>query len=340
MRSNKAQQTQITVLGLGKFGASTGLALGQQPEIQRVGYDEDDRNARAVKKMGAVDQVFYNIPDAVRDADVVIICTPAHRISETLEFSSKDLREGALVLDMSPAKETAFHWAETFMTRGQTCIGLMPVINTQYLLDPNTGIEAAHADLFRDCWMGIVTPHQTSSEAIKMAESVVRLLGAFPLHSGALEIDGLVAMVHTLPLLMAAAYINTAHDQPGWQDAQKFASEAYALTGELIRKLGAPDELTAAVVGNRENTSRMITSLITVLQALQDDINDGRERDLHLKLKNASDTLEAWRQQRSSGADGPESLSSSKLQTPGGAFRNLFGFQREPKKIPMKRGNQ
>ena len=68
---------QVTILGLGQIGASIGLALGEHKDlVRRIGNDTEPKIARRAEKMGAIDHVIFNLPSAVRHADLVILALP------------------------------------------------------------------------------------------------------------------------------------------------------------------------------------------------------------------------------------------------------------------------
>src|SRR5690554_5275274 len=96
---------QITIVGLGQIGTSIGLALRERNvTVRRVGHDKNPQVARESEKAGAVDDVKYNLPASVRDAQIVILALPLTEMRETLKVIAEDLPEGSLVLETAPAK--------------------------------------------------------------------------------------------------------------------------------------------------------------------------------------------------------------------------------------------
>ena len=86
---------QITIVGLGQIGSSIGLALkAHDVDVHRVGHDKDPQAAKEAQKAGAVDDVKYNLPASVRDANIVILALPLAGIRETLEIIAPDLQDG------------------------------------------------------------------------------------------------------------------------------------------------------------------------------------------------------------------------------------------------------
>ncbi len=65
-----ADQVTITILGLGQIGTSIGLALGDsKDQVIRIGNDKEPDAWHIAQKLGAVDKVLVNLPDAVENAD-------------------------------------------------------------------------------------------------------------------------------------------------------------------------------------------------------------------------------------------------------------------------------
>ena len=61
--------------------------LGKFKEkILRCGHDPEPTRSKKMEKEGAVDRIFFNLPESVRDADIVILALPAGEVEETLEI--------------------------------------------------------------------------------------------------------------------------------------------------------------------------------------------------------------------------------------------------------------
>ena len=286
---------QITIIGLGQIGGSIGLALGNRQDLlRRIGHDLDLAIARRAEKMGAVDRVEVNLPQAVRDSEIVILAMPVDQIKETLARISQDLKEGAVVLDTSPLKEVVGKWAGEILPPDRHYVGLTPAINPEYLDVPEFGLDAARADLFSNAVIGIAAPTGTHSDAIKLAADLTRLLGANPLFADPAEIDGLMAVAHLLPELMAASLVNATIDQPGWREARKFAGRAFAEATGPLAHLGDMQHLKDTAMLNQENLVRVLDSAISSLQMVRNDIQQQNGDALDEKLKRALGGRARW----------------------------------------------
>ncbi len=323
---------QITIIGLGQIGASFGLALqSRQEQLKRVGHDKEISIARQAEKLKAIDRVEVNLHRAVREADLVLLCLPVGQIHETMQMIAEDLKEGAVVMDTAPAKEMASAWAAELFPAGRYYIGLTPVLNPSYLHATESGIEAAHEDLFQGGLMAIVAPHQSESAAIKLAADLTHLVGAKPLFADPAEIDGLMSATHLLPQLLAAALLNLTIDQPGWREGKKVAGRAYAEASAPIAHLANdPESLGASSILNRENLLRLLDGVIASLVDMRGDIDAKDEKSLNERLKRAREGREIWWAERQTGNWGDGAAEVGIPETPG-VFGRMFGIGKNPK---------
>jgi prephenate dehydrogenase len=322
----------ITIIGLGQIGTSVGLALADKTElVYRLGHDRELGKARKAKKMGALDKVSLNLPSAVRDADLVLLALPVDQIKDTLEVMKEDLKEGVVVMDTGPVKQVIAAWVSEILPPERYYVGLTPVLNPVYLHDIDSGLEAAHPDLFRDGLMGIVSPPGTPSEAIKLAADLTRLLGATPLFADPLEMDGLVAATHILPQLIAAGLLNATVDQPGWQEGRKIAGRSYADVSAPIMYPTEPRTLTTAAILNRENVIRVIDSAVASLNAMRNDLLNEDDQALEERLVRAREGRQVWLQGRMVADWSAEETTTVEAPTASELFGRFIGVGRKKK---------
>jgi len=293
---------QITIVGLGQIGASAGLALAEHKSLlHRVGHDKDPGVAKQAQKMGAVDDVKFNLPSAVREAKIVLLSLPAHEMRSTLEVIAQDLPEGAVVLDTASVKEAVAQWAQKILPEGCYYVGLAPAVNPQYLHRSEAGVETATADFFNNGLISLNTLPGTPEEAVKLATDLIHLLGATPVYGDIVETDGLMASTHLVPQLMAVAMLNAIVDQPGWNDARKLAGRPFALLTSAAAYQDGFESLTEAALLNQKNVTRVLDTVIGVLSGLRQDIADGDREGVSERIEQALTGRERWLAARLSG---------------------------------------
>jgi prephenate dehydrogenase len=243
----------------------------------------------------------------------------------------QDLREGCVVMDTAPARQAVLDWLPGLLPKNRFYVGLTPVLNPQYLQDPQRGQAATHADLFKGGQLGIVAPPNTDAGALKMAADLAGLLGASPIFADAAEMDGLMAAAHVLPQLLGAVLLHATVDQPGWREARRLAGQPYEqISAAMMRSSAAA--LAAQAAGNRQNSLRVLNDALIALQDLRDELaaDDPTAFEAHLaRLHTAQET---WWKGRLAKEWQQESAPSVSMPDSGGMFSRLFFGGRKPKK--------
>lgn len=278
---------QITIVGLGQIGSSIGLALkARNLDLRVVGHDKDPQTARDAQKLGAVDDVKYNLPAAVRNSKIVILALPFSGIRDALEIIAPDLSEGSLVLDTAPSKAITTAWANELFPLGRYYMGLTPAINPEHLHGTEFGLKAARADLFEKGLMVVTTPSGTPGNVFNIGLEFVSLIGAVPLLMDTAEADGVFAGIHLLPQLVASALLDATVDRPGWQEARKLAGRPYASVTSGMAYHDDAQSIGDAVMENRENVVRLLNTYIISLLKLRDAIEENDREGLLDQLEN------------------------------------------------------
>ena len=289
---------QITIIGLGQIGASIGLALAEHKNLTLIGHDKNMSTAKTAQKMGAVHETKRNLPNSVKNADIVILSLPFSEIRETLDYIKEDLKEDAVILDTAPSKAAINKWIQEIFPAGRAYIGLAPVINPIYLDENESAVNAARADLFHKAITMIAAPPTASGEAIQLATDLVQLIGSRPLFTDITEVDGLTASVQLLPQLIAASLLNTTVDHSGWDEARKLTGRAYADTTNAILHHEGAASLSAAVLKNRQNITRVLDGMIESLQEIQKNIAADDKDALDEALTRAEEGRILWLRER------------------------------------------
>lgn len=285
---------KITIIGLGQIGASMGLALAaHKDKVVTTGHDKEYSVEGRAKKLGAVDQTSHNLPNAVENADLVVLALPLTEIRDTFHYIAQDLRKDAVVVDTSPVKAQVAKWAQELLPESAHYVGIVPAIGAKYLAMTETGLDSARADLFSKGIFLLSAPPGTPGEAVKLVSDFVELLGSTAILTDFVESDGLMASTHLLPQLLSAALLNATIGQPGWNDLRKTASRNYFTATSTLTDSDGAEALGMASVHDRENVVRALNAVITSLIDLRDDL-EGNEDAFRKRLDSARNGRVNW----------------------------------------------
>jgi prephenate dehydrogenase len=327
---------QITILGLGQLGTSIGLALAKsKDQVTRLGNDREPEIARQAQKQGAVDKVVFNLPAAVEAADVVVLAVPFDEVYDTLKAIAQDLKPGVVVLDTSPAAQQSMSWSKELMPDSDRYfLTLTPALAARCLLDSEQESAVGRADAFQDSLMAFTSAPGTDESAITLTENFIRLVGASPMISDPLEVDGLVSATRLLPELLATSLVNAELAQPGWSEARKLAGRPYALVGQIMEEAGSARALAQAALANRENVLRLLDALSLEIRELRAELEISDAALVEARLEKAHKGHKAWWEKRLS-AKWDANEKAPGMPTAGEVFGRLFGIR--PRKDDKKK---
>src|SRR5712691_3494992 len=119
---------RVAIVGLGLIGASIGLALRKAQAAQEVtGYDIGRGVSDHARRIGAIDQPFSALADAVRGAELIILATPVGAMRSLLQNMATMASPGAVVTDVASTKTQLISWAEEFLPSTISFVGGHPI---------------------------------------------------------------------------------------------------------------------------------------------------------------------------------------------------------------------
>ena len=295
-----AQKISVTIIGLGRTGASIGLALQRYNRKKDAAYSFDingveNRPAmlKEAEKLGAINRSLHNVHNAVRDRDIIILALPYADVRSTFQAMQEELRPGAVVIDFSPLKMPSIEWASTTLPTGVHLVGVSAVVNPRYLHDGLDDTEHAAEDYFDQGTIMLLPGPRCAPEAIELASSFASLLGADEHFMDPLEHDSLIAATQGLPSLLGVmAFYTLAHNQ-GWGDIQRLTNPSF---GRLTHHLHDthPDDLRDLWLNNRESLLHHLDDFIASLQQFRHVLAENDREAIEAVLVSSADEYSKW----------------------------------------------
>ena len=264
---------RVTIVGLGLIGGSIGLALHQAKAAQQVaGYDLGKGVCDRARTIGAIDQHYSSLTDAVRGSEMIILATPVGAMRTLLQSIAPSLTPGAVITDVASTKAQVITWAEEFLPASVSFVGGHPMTGKEL-----SGVEAADANLFHNRIYCLTPTARTRPNAISKVCSLIETLGARVRFLEPAEHDGQVAGVSHLPFLASLALMDTVSNSPGWGDASLLAASGFRDASRLAA--GSPEMYRDICLTNSESITRWLDEYITTLKTLRERIT---AHDRHL----------------------------------------------------------
>lgn len=321
---------KVGILGLGRVGASVGLALKRynarkdaRQQFEVTGYPADNLQSQALKTTSAVDHIARNLIDAASEKDIVVLALPYREVQAAYQLIGKDLRAGSVLLDTSPLKLPSQGWAEKYMSDEAYMVGVTPIVNPKYLFDGLDDAEHAAEDLFDGGTLLLLPSPKCDRDAVELASDFGGLIGMTSRFGDPVEHDVWSAATEGLPAVLGLAAFFSLQRRNGWDDAQRVGNSAFGrLTHHLYDQ--HPDDMRDLLLNNRENLVRHIDSTVEALHSLRDLLVENDHAALEEMLIQTMDSYVTWVVHRREGRW--DNLDSPNQPTRGELFMNgMFG---------------
>ncbi len=258
---------RIAIIGVGLIGGSLAAALKRKRALSVVGIDFEAVVAKALA-MGVIDAGFSveDIGTGVRDADLVVLATPAETIVDTLRKVGPHLAPGTLVTDVASTKSAIVTAAREILPPQVFFMGGHPMAGLE-----RGGVEQAEPLLFENA-IYVLTPGQDIPQLLVASfVELVESVGAKAVFLSAEQHDRIAAAVSHLPHVLAVTLMNyaarlNAEDSAylklgagGFRDMTRVASSPHLIWEQIL-------------AANRANVQMAISDFIAELERMREAI--------------------------------------------------------------------
>ncbi len=270
---------KLVILGPGLLGGSIGLAARRRRIARRiVVWGRRPEAARDAVAAGAADEAAATPAEAVRGADLILLCTTVEAMPRIARAMRPGLARGALVTDVGSTKRNVVRRVGALLAGRATWIGSHPMAGGE-----REGLRAARAELFEGATCIVTPTSDSSARGLRRIREFWEALGGRSVVMSPAEHDAVVALVSHVPHLAAAALVNVVgRENPaalrcagnGFRDMTRIAS-------------GSPGMWTGIARSNRTEICRGLGKLIAELQGLARGLTDGSGETLRARLDRA-----------------------------------------------------
>jgi cyclohexadieny/prephenate dehydrogenase len=258
---SKLHFEKIALIGIGLIGGSIALEARKRGLAKSiVAATRSAETAALANKLKLADHCGTDLAAAVKDADLVIVCTPVGACGAATAAIKGSLKPGCIVSDVGSVKQTVIADMLPHIPKGVHFVPAHPVAGTE-----NSGPEAALLDLFEGRWT-ILTPLPGSDPAaVDKLEAFWKALGSQVDRVDPAHHDRILAITSHLPHLIAYTIVGTADDLGGHLNAEVLKYAAGGFRDFTRIAASDPTMWRDIFVNNKE-------AVLEVLQRFQEDL--------------------------------------------------------------------
>jgi cyclohexadieny/prephenate dehydrogenase len=268
---------RVALIGLGLIGSSLSHAMrrgGLAGTI--VGAAQSEKTRDTALRLGLVSSVYATPAEAVREADLVILCTPIGVCGAIAADIAPALRPGAILTDVGSVKGAVVRDVAPHVPAGVHFIPGHPIAGTEH-----SGPESGFAELFDGRWCVLTPPEGADQAAVDKLAAFWRACGSHVEIMPADHHDMVLAITSHVPHLIAYNIVNTARHLERVTDTEviKFSAGGF----RDFTRIAASDPVMwrDVFLNNKEAVLEMLGRFSEDLTALQRAIRYGEGEALH-----------------------------------------------------------
>ncbi len=268
---------RIALIGIGLIGSSIARRIKRDGLANHVSVSaRSQQSLDKALELGFADSVTLDQKESVKNADLIIICSPVGTYSNIIQNIKSNLKLGAIITDVGSVKQAVIRDLEPHIPEGVHLVPAHPVAGTE-----RSGPEAGFAELFEDRWCIITPTSQTEKKSIKQVTEFWKSLGSNVEIMEPKHHDLVMAMTSHLPHLIAYTIVGTATDleKSLTNEVIKFSAGGFR---DFTRIAASDPTMWRDVfLNNRDAVLEMLQRFSEDITALQRAIRWGEGDTLH-----------------------------------------------------------
>ena len=262
---------RIALIGIGLIGSSLARVIKRDGLAGHiVACARSAATLAAASRLGIADSTTHDAAEAVRDADLVVICTPIGSYGAIARAIAPALAPGAIVSDVGSVKAAVIEALAPHLPAGVHLVPGHPIAGTE-----DSGPEAGFDSLFEGRWFLITPPAGTDPDAVERVAELWRRAGSMIAVMDAGHHDHVLAITSHIPHLIAYTIVGTATDL---EDHLKSEVVKYSAAGfRDFTRIAASDPVMwrDVFLNNRDAVLEMLGRFTEDLSTLQRAVRIG-----------------------------------------------------------------
>lgn len=279
---------KTAIIGLGLIGGSIARRLRGFHDCTTAAYNRSEEALALALRDGVIDEAHQNPADAVRDADLVILCLYPQLNVDIVKNYADCFKKGAVITDVSGVKGFMAEEIAKVLPEGTDFVGAHPMAGRE------VGGYKSSTDTLFDKASFIITPTENNKpESIALVREMAEYIGcAHVVTTSPAEHDAIIAYTSQLMHVVAVALC----DNP-MIERSTFFSAGSLRDCTRVAKINA-EMWSELFVENKTELSKRIREMEASLEKIAAAVDKSDRKELESIMKNACEKKLKWLEER------------------------------------------
>lgn len=262
---------KLALIGIGLIGSSIARAARQNGLVREIAISTRRPETLAeAYHLGLGDSYTLDAAEAVKGADLVILCVPVGAYEAVTRQIADTLEPGAIVSDVGSVKQYVITTMRPLLPQGVHFVPAHPIAGTEH-----SGPAAGFPELFTNRWCVLTPERGEDAGAVEKLRQFWRALGSRVEVMDARHHDMVLAITSHVPHLVAYNIVGTVADLEAHTKSEviKFSASGF----RDFTRIAASDPVMwrDVFLTNREAVLEMLGRFLEDLSVLQRAVRVG-----------------------------------------------------------------
>lgn len=199
---------RVTFIGIGLIGSSLARVIKREGLANHITVTTRRQETldKAIE-LGLCDAGTLDMAEAVKDADLVMVCTPMGAYAGIAEQIAGSLKPGTVISDVGSVKAPVFESLGPALPNHVHLVPGHPIAGTEH-----SGPESGFPELFKGLWTVLTPAKDVDADATARVKELWERSGALVEIMDAKHHDQVLAITSHLPHLIAYTIVGTANE--------------------------------------------------------------------------------------------------------------------------------
>ncbi len=256
---------RVALIGIGLIGSSLSHVMRREKLAGEIVIStRSEVTLKRAEELNLGDRYYLDAAEAVKGADLVIVCVPVGACGAVAQTIGPHLAEGAIVTDVGSVKASVISAMTPHIPESVHFVAGHPIAGTEY-----SGPDSGFASLFENRWC-ILTPESDSDAGA--TERLTAFWEACGSHVDTMDADHhdlVLAVVSHLPHIIAYNIVGTADDLETVTKSEVIKYSASGFRDFTRLASSDPTMWRDVCLNNKEAILEMLSRFSEDLSALQ-----------------------------------------------------------------------